>query len=218
MNRNLDVVYAFQKWFDKHPESAQPPRSDLQVPLISEFMPMRWSYEALVYAQAKMNPLTSRQDRIQVEIAALAQLPNESDAQADRLYDLKELLALVSGLRGTSPADVEARLARIDAVIAGGVFDPGDLSGDAGDVTAEQLYVNQKITDLVSKAEMEQLDYRLDAGHTGHLNVFFGPVKEYFGIRASVLVFNSGVLLLFSLSGFVVLYYVLRHQLRLRAP
>ncbi len=218
MNRNLDVVYAFQKWFDKHPESAQPPRSDLQVPLISEFMPMRWSYEALVYAQAKMNPLTARQDRIQSEIAKLAKLPGTTDAANDRLYDLKELLALVSGLRGDSPADIGRRLEKIDEVIEGGAFDPDKLIGRTGEVTAEQLYANQKITDLVSKAEMEQLDYRLDAGHSGHLNVFFGPVKEYFGIRASVLIFNTGILLLFSLTGFVVLYYVLKHQLRLRAP
>ncbi len=218
MNRNLDVVYAFQKWFDKHPDSAQPPRSDLQVPLISEFMPMRWSYESLVYAQAKMNPLTARQDQIQAEIATMAKLESPTEAESDRLYDLKELLALVSGLRGESPAEVERRLGMIDEVITGGEFDPDALIRGGGDVTAEQLFVNQKITDLVSKAEMEQLDYRLDAGHTGHLNVFFGPVKEYFGIRASVLVFNSGVLILFSLFGFVTLYYVLRHQLRLRAP
>ncbi len=218
MNRNLDVVYALQKWFDKHPDSAQPPRSDLQVPLISEFMPMRWSYEALVYAQAKMNPLTARQDQIQLEIAKMAKIGEQSDAEAERLYDLKELLAIVSGLRGTSPSDVELRLKEIDAVIAGGAFDSKKLLGTSNEVTAEQLFVNQKITDLVSKAEMEQLDYRLDAGHTGHLNVFFGPVKEYFGIRASVLVFNAGVLLLFSLFGFAVLYYVLRYQLRLRAP
>ncbi len=218
MNRNLDVVYALQKWFDKHPESAQPPRSDLQVPLISEFMPMRWTYEALVYAQAKLNPLTRRQERIQHGIAELAKEPNASDAQEDRLYDLKELLALVSGLRGDSPADVDERLHKIDEVIDGAPFDPDDLISSNAVMTAEQLYVNQKITDLVSKAEMEQLDYRLDAGNTGHLNVFFGPVKEYFGIRASVLVFNSGVMILFTLTGFVVLYYVLHHQLRLRAP
>ncbi len=218
MNRNLDVVYALQKWFDKHPESAQPPRSELQVPLISEFMPMRWTYEALVYAQAKLNPLTRRQERIQHEIAKLAKDQNASEAQEERLYDLKELLALVSGLRGSSPADVDERLHAIDAVIEGDPFDSEVLISRSSEMTAEQLYVNQKITDLVSKAEMEQLDYRLDAGHTGHLNVFFGPVKEYFGIRASVLVFNSGVMILFTVVGFVVLYYVLRHQLRLRAP
>lgn len=218
MNRNLDVVYALQKWFDKHPDSAQPPRSELQVPLISEFMPMRWTYEALVYAQAKLNPLTRRQERIQNEIATLAKEPNASETMEERLYDLKELLALVSGLRGSSPADVDQRLAKIDKVIGGGAFDADSLISNSSEMTAEQLYVNQKITDLVSKAEMEQLDYRLDAGHTGHLNVFFGPVKEYFGIRASVLVFNAGVMILFTLVGFVVLYYVLRHQLRLRAP
>ncbi|MGC1481873.1 MAG: ATP-binding cassette domain-containing protein [Chthoniobacterales bacterium] len=218
MNRDLDLVYAVQKWFDKHPESAQPPRSELQVPFISEFMPMRWSYEALVYAQAKLNPLTRRQEEIQIRIAELAKAPDSTPELEDRLYDLKELLALVSGLRGESSSDIDDRLDRIDGVIDGGAFNADRLISSSSEVTAEQLYVNQKITDLVSKAEMEQLDYRLDAGQTGHLNVFFGPVKEYFGIRASVLVFNSGVMILFSAVGFLVLYYVLHHQLRLRAP
>ena len=65
--------------------------------------------------------------------------------------------------------------------------------------TAEQLYVNQKVTDLISKAEMEQSDYREDR----HLNVFFGPVKEYLGLRAGILWFNVGVL-------------ILRRQIRMR--
>ena len=43
----------------------------MQVPLICEFIPMRWSYEALVVAQAKLNPLTSRQDKIQAQIDKL---------------------------------------------------------------------------------------------------------------------------------------------------
>ena len=80
-------------------------------------------------------------------------------------------------------------------------------------VTAERLYVNQKTTDLVNKAEMEQSDYR----ESRFLNVFFGPEKRYFGIQASVLSFNAWVLLLSSLAMFQVLYFVLRHQLNTRA-
>ncbi|MEI8312524.1 MAG: ATP-binding cassette domain-containing protein, partial [Verrucomicrobiota bacterium] len=65
MNRNLDFVYTIEQWVNNHPDSAMPARSDLQVPLICEFMPTRWSYEALVFAQAKLNPLTRRQEKIQ---------------------------------------------------------------------------------------------------------------------------------------------------------
>ena len=61
-------------------------------------MPMRWSYEALVFAQSKMNPLTRRQENIQRQIDELAALPNPSPAQEERLEDLKDLLAILSGL------------------------------------------------------------------------------------------------------------------------
>ena len=39
--------------------------SRLQVPFVCEFVAMRWSYEELVVAQAKLNPLTKRQDDAQ---------------------------------------------------------------------------------------------------------------------------------------------------------
>jgi hypothetical protein len=218
MNRNLDFVYTVEQWFEKHPDSAQAPRSDLQVPFICEFIPMRWSYEELVYAQAKLNPLTRRQDRIQAEISKLAAQHGTSEADEDRLDDLKEILALVSGLQGQSPADIDRKLAQIDRVIDGAPFDPKVIDAQPGPVSAEQIYVNQKVTDLVSKAEMEQLDYRLDAGRKQHMNVFFGPVKQYLGIRASVLVFNTGVMLVSTLAAFFALYFILRHQIRMRGP
>jgi hypothetical protein len=218
MNRNLDFVYVIQQWVSKHPGSAEVPRSDLQVPLICEFMPMRWSYEALIYAQAKLNPLTIRQERIQREISEIAARRDLTEAEASRLDDLKELLALVSGLQGRDARDIDSRLKVIDGVINGAAFDPAPLISQDDRVTVEQIYVNQKVTDLVSKAEMEQYDYRLGDGSKRHLNVFFGPVKEYFGIRASVLVFNVGVMVVFTLVGFIALYYILRHQIRMRAP
>ena len=218
MNRNLDFVYTVQTWFTAHPESALPPRSDLQVPLICEFMPMRWSYEALIYAQAKLNPLTKRQEEIQNEVSALASKKDASEADEQRLDDLKELLALVSGLQGKSPAQIDQALGAIDRVIDGAPYDPKAIGSHSGPLTAEQIYVNQKVSDLVSKAEMEQLDYRLDESRKTHLNVFFGPIKQYFGIRASVLAFNTGVLIVTTLAGFLTLYFILRYQISVRGP
>ncbi|MGH8048507.1 MAG: ABC transporter permease, partial [Chthoniobacterales bacterium] len=220
MNRDLDFAYAAQQWFAKHPESGEKPRSDLQVPFICELMPMRWSYEAMIYAQAKLNPLTRRQDAIQAEITALASKPDESMADKQRLEDLKDLLALVSGLRGKSAAEIDRSLSQIDRVIDGAAYDPDLIGSQKGRITAEQIYVNQKVTDLVSKAEMEQFDYR---NGKEHLNVFFGPVKEYFvgsvfHIRLNVLVFNTGVLLLTTFGCFFALYFILRRQIRLRGP
>jgi ABC-type multidrug transport system ATPase subunit len=211
MNQNLDFVYSISRWFSQNPDAGEA-RSDLQVPLICEFMPMRWSYEALVYAQAKLNPLTKRQEQIQQQINQLVRQGNLSEAQEERLEDLKELLAIASGLQAPDTASLERELRTVDRVLRGDALADNMPANLTRGVTAERLYVNQKTTDLVNKAEMEQSDYR----ESRFLNVFFGPEKRYFGIQASVLSFNAWVLLLSSLAMFQVLYFVLRHQLNTR--
>lgn len=227
MNRNLDFIYSIQEWFHHHPDSAIEPRSDLQVPLICEFMPMRWSYEALIYAQAKLNPLTVRQARIQRQINQIAAIKNPTDRELDRLDDLKEALAILSGLEAPTIKDLEHRLGLIDRVINGAPLDrnailgtikgtqqsatPVELSKKSY-VTAEQLYTNQKVIDLVSKAEMEQADYR----NKSHPNVFFGPIKYYWGITFNILAFNIGILLLSTGGIFLILYLILRRQIKIR--
>ncbi|MEX1110352.1 MAG: ATP-binding cassette domain-containing protein [Chthoniobacterales bacterium] len=209
MNQNLDFVYSVSRWFSEHPDAGRP-RSDLQVPLICEFMPMRWSYEALVFAQAKYNPLTGRQDRIQQEINALVHGGTLDEAGGARLEDLKESLAILSGLQAKDLPTLEKRLRRVDKVIEGGPLTENMLEMSPGPVSAERLYVNQKTTDLVNKAEMEQSDYR----ESRFLNVFFGPEKRYFGLQSSVLTFNAWVLAGSSLLMFLALYFVLRQQLK----
>jgi hypothetical protein len=210
MNRNLDFMHVVQEWFEKHPGSAMEPRSDLQVPMICEFIPMRWSYEAIIYAQAKLNPLAIRQARIQTQINRLVAIRNPTEAQQDRLDDLKDLLAILSGLQACDASDLDKRLHRIDKVIDGGPLDSKDLISNDGTVTAEQLYTNQKVLDLVAKAEMEQADYR----ESHHPNVFFGPTKHYFGIDIPLIWFNAGVMIVSSLSAFVLLFFILKRQIR----
>src|SRR6185369_17882344 len=57
MNRNLGLVYAFTRWFSEHPDTEQGKKmnSKLQVPFVCQFIAMRWSYEEIVLAQAKLN-------------------------------------------------------------------------------------------------------------------------------------------------------------------
>jgi hypothetical protein len=214
MNRDLDFVYSIRQWAARHPGSAMKPRNDLNVPFICALMPMRWSYEALVFAQAKLNPLTSRQENIQAQIDKLAAIPNPSPAQEERLEDLKDLLAILSGLQAKSPAALDKSLADIDAVITGGRIDRENFRTRERGVTAEQVYVNQKVTDLVSKAEMEQSDYRNDLAGQRRLNVFFGPVKTYLGFHIGLLWFNAGVLIASTMGLFIALYVLLNYQMR----
>jgi hypothetical protein len=212
MNRNLDFIYTIQQWVQRHPDTAMPARSDLHVPLICEVMPTRWSYEALVFAQAKLNPLTRRQETIQAMIYDIVRKKTPTALQEERLEDLKDALALLSGLEASTPKKMNRAFVLIDQVIAGAPFDRSKFKKLGTGFTAEQLYVNQKVTDLISKAEMEQNDYREDR----HLNVFFGPVKEYLGLRAGILWFNVGVLIFSSLTLFGTLYLILRSQIRMR--
>lgn len=226
MNRNLDFIYTVNRWLSTHP-GAESGRDEaaLQVPILCEFMPMRWSYEAIVVAQAKLNPLTSRQDKVQQQIDQIVQSGAHDEKQDARLEDLKDTLAMLSGLESWNAGEIDRRLHRVDRILAGKPLQPLELKTYKSFVTAEALYENQKINDLVSKAETQQLDYRrVDAaGHPKPINVFFGPVK-YFDfhigsktvqIQCSVLTFNTFVILAFSFGTLFLLHISLRRQLSL---
>jgi len=215
MNRNLALVYSFSRWFSEHPTSEQFTKMDskLQVPLICQFIAMRWSYEELVVAQAKLNPLTRRQDRTQREIDAIVARHEQTPEVNKRLDDLKETLAMLSGLEAKSADELDRYLALIDEILdRKRAFDRALFKEAVGAVTAEQLYVNQKISDLISNAEMEQSDYR----RGGKPNVFFGSEKSYFRVKVGVFTFNTAVLVGSTLALLGLLHWVLRRQLEVR--
>jgi hypothetical protein len=211
MNRNLGLLYSLSHWISEHPSTDKTLKTEskLQVPLVCQFIAMRWSYEEMVVAQAKLNPLTRRQDRANDEIQKLAPKANTAD-QRGRLNDLKDVLALLSGLEAHSTKEIDRYLKLVDPVIAGKQRFDRSLFKDAnGPVTAEQIYVNQKVSDLISKAEMEQNDYRRGKKP----NVFFGLQKRYFGFKIGVFTFNTVVLVVSTLGLLVGLHWILRKQL-----
>jgi hypothetical protein len=235
MNRNLDSIYTFKRWFSTHANPATVADRDdsrLQVPLISRFVATHYTYEALIVAQAKLNPLASRQDRIQRQIDALVATRPRTSADDDRLENLKDTLALLSGLESKTLPEIERRLRRVDKVIGGAPLDAAELRSKTSGLTAERLYTNQKVNDLVAKAETEQSDYRRQR----MINVFFSPEKNHHfftltprwlgflglkedrdvSLRTSVYVFNTGILVLTSAALLGLLHYVLKRQLRTR--
>jgi uncharacterized membrane protein len=214
MNRNLGLLYSLSHWFSEHPNTDKTVKTEskLQVPLVCQFIAMRWSYEEVVVAQAKLNPLTRRQDRVNDEIQKLAPKANTAEQRA-RLNDLKDVLALLSGLEARSAKEIGRYLKMVDPVIAGKQRFDRSLSKDAnGPVSAEQIYVNQKVSDLISKAEMEQNDYRRGKKP----NVFFGLQKRYFGMTFGVFTFNTVVLIVSTVGLLVLLHWILRKQLEVR--
>ncbi len=213
MNRNFDFVYALKRFFSNAPDGDERHvRGDLEVPLICEFMPIRWSYEASVVAQAKLNPLTVRQQRLNRLIRETALAGSLSAEDAAKLEALKELLALISGLEAESPQRIWQLLREADVAAREGRLDRLRFVTRGRQYSAEQLFVNQKIIDLVSKAEFEEADYRQDG-----INVFFGRTKLYFGLKADIFVFNSAVLLLTTFLFLTALHFTLKMQLRVRS-
>jgi len=187
--------------------------SKLEVPFVCQFIAMRWSYEEMIVAQAKLNPLTRRQDLTQREIDRIVAKHRQDPGESKRLEELKETLALLSGLEANSVGDLDHYLGLIDQILDGKrPFDRALFKNAAGPITAEQIYVNQKVSDLISNAEMEQSDYR----RGDRPNVFFGAQKRHFGIKISVFVFNTVVLIGSTLGLLALLHWILRRQLEVR--
>jgi hypothetical protein len=214
MNRNLALLWTLSRWSSEHPNSEKTKKSEskLQVPFVCQFIAMRWSYEEMIVAQAKLNPLTRRQDRADAEIQRLAPQAN-TEEKRKRLDDLKDVLALLSGLEGKSARDVDRYLHLVDPVLNGKrPFDRALFKDAMGPVTAEQIYINQKVSDLIANAEMDQSDYR----RGNKPNVFFGAEKRYFGIKFGVFFFNTAVLVLSTLGLLALLHWILRRELKVR--
>ena len=218
MNKDPGLLYSFQRWFEnKRVASDMEGDKKLRVPLISRIVATHYSYEALVVAQAKLNPLATRQQELQRMIETLAAKPTRSETEDDRLDDLKDTLAQLSGLEAGSPREIDRRLARADEIIAGSPTSKGDFRTKVLGITASQLYENQKIADMVAKAETEQNDYRRNY----RINPFFSPEKHHFylgknegGWTTSVWFRNGAILLLTSLVQLILLRWVLRRQLQ----
>lgn len=177
MNRNLDLVYSVRRFIKTGDETDG--GSKLKVPFICQFMPLRWSYEAMLISQARLNPLTRSQDMLEGRIQQLVDKPGDLTEQERQTLDLtKEALAVVSGLQTKEPDDVPKHLASVRAHAIDGTLTHEILEyvqRERKGTSAEELYVNRKVLDLVTKAEMEREDYRRKTSP----NVFFGTTRKY---------------------------------------
>ena len=213
MNRNLDFVYSIRRWIAPDQTQNEKEPSRLRVPVICEIMPLRWSYESLVLAQCTLNPYDSAQDDLDDRIHDLSGQAVLTPLQENELRQLKEALALVSGLEERTPDAVERRLARLMEEVRSGTFDaeknrPKLLEQS---ISAEEVYQNKKISDLVHKAEFERTDVRNKGAKP---NVFFGKRKSYLGREHNTMAADAMVMLIFILAPLLMLYFSLRRQLR----
>jgi ABC-type multidrug transport system ATPase subunit len=210
MNRNLDFVYSIKRWIVRDGGSDEAP-SELKVPVICEFMPLRWAYESIVITQDQHNPLSASQSAIERELKSLTAKETLTEADGARLDMIKDALAHISGLDANSPGELRDQLSNIRTALDENRFHSDDFPSATNDspVSAVDLYQNQKIRDLVTKAEMERQDYRRESSP----NVFFGIRKEYFSREFSTLRINAAVLILFTVIGLTTLWFSLNRQL-----
>ena len=112
MNRNLDLAYALRKFGKSEAElrvveeEADAEESELKVPLICEFMPLRWSYEGAVLSQQRLNPWARNLNELQRDIDRLTDINRQremTDFEKDALDDAKDVRAFVYGLEARSP-------------------------------------------------------------------------------------------------------------------
>jgi len=190
-------------------------------------MPLRWSYESAIICQAKLNPLASAQEMLEARIQAIINLPRDQSLTEEQHHNLdvtKQALAVVSGLQDDGADAVVARLKRIVEGVAKGELDPDviEVKSKKG-VSAEEVFVNRKVLDLVTKAEMEREDYRRKSSP----NVFFGTLQTLWShkdvdkegnpievpFRVNTLVINVSVMLMSMIVILVFLQVVLRRQL-----
>ncbi len=220
MNKNLDLVYSIRRWMTPDLEAGEKP-SNLKVPLICEFMPLRWTYESLVLSQANFNPLAAAQEELNQRIRILTSYQSLTPGQETDLNHAKEALVKVSGLEERNAAALYRRLEAIMDAVAAGNYDPEAHEVRKRDqlVSAESVYENQKIRDLVIKAEMERADFRRKT----QPNVFFGNEKRYtlrlFGhtlidLKTDTLSLNGTMIILWIFLPLLLLWLVLRRQLR----
>jgi hypothetical protein len=114
MNKDLNIRYVFHRFFQEHPDAATE-RDDakLQIPIISRLVATHYTYEALIVAQAKMNPLALRQDQLQVEIDQIVDRRTGLEADDRWLEGLKKISALMQGLEAIDrPAEQRAQVER----------------------------------------------------------------------------------------------------------
>lgn len=176
MNRSLDIV----QWFA--PENAEE-ESNLRVPGVCHLMPLRWSYEAIVIEHAENNLLSKINNSIDEEMKFFTDIPLEqelTEEQNERLNVLKDAKVVLHAFKGGSPSNVERQMRLLRKELATNSFNLDNYSssvkGSAHAYSAADLYMNDKIRDLFSKAEAERRDYRKAENPP---NIFFGKERQY---------------------------------------
>jgi hypothetical protein len=142
-------------------------------------MPSRRAYEGLEIDQANHNPVAAAQAAASAVLDELKEVEDFTPDQQRRFDAAKAALPLVAGLEAATPAELQEMLRSIRRGVESGELAPDEFEvpdeGEEPLVSGDEIFVNQKVLDLVTKAEIERLDYRDELEQ----NVFFGTRRTY---------------------------------------
>ena len=207
MNRDLPILSAIKRWTNTSTQEVENP---LQVPLICEFMPLRWSYEGLVLAQGKYNPLARTLKTIREKEEALARMPTLTRAEEEELQALKEARTILLQLEAKNGRKIAREVGRIHRRVRKNSFSTETYREPPKDpdIGVKEVFRNKKIYNLIDRSAMEVLDYRRDPNIP--LNVFFGVEKTYLGRTFETIWVNLWVMCLFILLSASVVWGALK--------
>jgi ABC-type multidrug transport system ATPase subunit len=134
-------------------------------PVPSDWMPLRYAYEAMVVTQATRNPYELERIRIQRRVDAIKDNPRTLDpGTAERLQLMLEALVKLGAATASTPREAGELAETITNLARGGTrlelesLRVRSKEADARPLT--QFFVNERIDLLVREAETFRLDYR----------------------------------------------------------
>jgi len=200
--------------FNAKKENAQ--RGEMQVPLICNFIPLRWSYESLIISQDTLNPLAKAITEIEHQKKYLLTKGKLTEKEEEKLSQCKDAYTIIFGITGKDTKDIKSKIDKIRNNLILSKFDADKYysNNNQGTINSTGAYQNEKIRDLITKAEIDSLDYRAHENNTKDkgINVFLGKSKKILGKQISTLRINALVLLSFTLVILFNLGVILRKQ------
>jgi ABC-type multidrug transport system ATPase subunit len=191
-------------------------RSKMQVPFICNFIPLRWSYESLIVAQDTLNPLAKAIAEIENHKKALLTKGKLTEKEKEKLNQYKDAYTIVFGITGKNSKDIKIKIDKIRDELISSKFDADKYysNNSQGTLSSTDAYQNGKIRDLIIKAEIDMLDYRIHENDNKNkgINVFLGKSKKILDKQISTLQMNALVLLSFTLAILFYLSLILRKQ------
>ena len=176
-------------------------------------IPLRWSYESLVISQNKHNLLNKTLTSIEKTKTNLLNKKELSESEKNKLSQHKEAYTLLFGIKAKDSNEMTKLIEKINTSLKGNTFNDQDYLVD-GDVSSTELFLNNKVNDLITAAEIEIEDYRNYSNkNVTKPNVFLAKEKTFVGLDINTINFNFWVLSLFITISMILTGTVLKKKI-----